>query len=395
MAGNLTPQDLVGILSRRGDITDPRVHAAFAAVPRHLFLPGVPLEQVYADESIVVREDPHNEDICVTTMPSMVAHLLQLLDVQPGHNVLEIGTGTGYASALMRYLIGDQGRLTSLELQRNVACRAEDTLMRAGISNVAVVNADGAYGYAPRAAYDRIAATVGIWDVPRAWVKQLKPRGVIVAPIWLDGLQVTARFEVQPDGRLTSERVVPSAFSYIRGSATGPKVRKRVGSTALTILADDVDQIDTAALSVLLTNDYEDSHLSGALNTHDYWYGFLPYLMINEPPDSVFMLYTVTPGRKAYGIEGEGFALFTAASAAFVPYYGQGFVHCFAGADAFLEIEAHLDRWREAGCPSIRDLRLELVPREMGHPRQPQGKVYPRRQHYLHVWLESPDEARP
>ena len=393
MPGNATPQDLVNILSSRGDITDPRIYEAFAAVPRHLFLPGVPLEQVYSDESIVVCTDA-SDDVWETTMPSMIAHLLQMLEVQPGHNVLEIGTGTGYGTALLRHLVGDEGKLTSLEIQRNVAARAEDTLMRAGIHNVYVVNVDGAYGYAPHAAYDRIAVTVGIWDMPRPWIKQIKTRGAIVTPIWLDGLQVTARFELQPDGRLTSDHFVPSAFSYIRGSAAGPKVRKRVGSTALNILANGVDQIDTAALSVLLASDYEDSHLSGALNTHDYWYGFLPYLMINEPADSVFTLYTVPPGRKAFGIEGEGFALLTAASAAFVPYYGEGFVHCFAGADAFLEIESYLDRWREAGRPTIRDLRLELVPRELGQPRQPKGKVYPRRQHYLHVWLEKPDETR-
>jgi protein-L-isoaspartate(D-aspartate) O-methyltransferase len=393
MPGNATPQDLVGILSSRGDITDTRIHEAFAAVPRHLFLPGVPLEQVYSDQSIVVCTDT-SDGVWETTMPSMIAHLLQMLDVKPGHNVLEIGTGTGYGTALLRHLVGDEGKLTSLELQRNVARRAEDTLMRAGMNNICVVNVDGAYGYAPRAAYDRIAVTVGIWDMPRAWVRQLKPRGVIVAPMWLDGLQVTARFEVQPDGRLTCDRVVPSAFSYIRGTAAGPQVRKRVGSTGLMILADGVDQIDTAALSVLLATDYEDNHLSSALNTHECWYGFLPYLMINEPADAVFTLYTVTPGRQAFGIEGEGFAVFTAASAAFVPYYGEGFVHCFAGADAFLEIETHLDRWREAGRPTIRDLRLELIPREFGAPRELKGKVYPRHQHYLHVWLEDADETR-
>ena len=171
MPGNTTPQDLVGILSNRGDITDTRIYEAFAAVPRHLFLPGVPLEQVYSDESIVVCADT-SDGVWETTMPSMIAHLLQMLDVQAGQNVLEIGTGTGYGTALLRHLVGDEGRLTSLELQRNVATRAEDTLMRAGMNDICVVNVDGAYGYAPRAAYDRIAVTVGIWDVPPAWATQ-------------------------------------------------------------------------------------------------------------------------------------------------------------------------------------------------------------------------------
>ncbi|MDX2077466.1 MAG: class I SAM-dependent methyltransferase [bacterium] len=382
-------QSLVDLLRQRGMLTDPQVAEALLAIPRHLFLPDAPLERVYADETVDVKTDIRGDATCSDTMPSMVAHLLQQLSLKRGQNVLHIGTGTGYVSALMAYLVGkDEGTITSLEIERDIAKEAQAKLMRNGYAKVNVVNTDGAEGYAPRAAYDRIVATCGVWDIPPTWIKQLKPEGRLIAPIWLDGLQVMASFSQQPDGTLYAENVIPSAFVYIRGIAEGPLVRKFVGSTELLLLADEIEKIDTVALSVLLSSDAELCYLSAPLNTIEYWYGFIPFLMLNEGTKDIFALYTIREGYQAFGMEGEGFALFSAASATFVPYYGLGRAHCFAGSDAFIEIETQLDKWQDAGRPTIDRLRLRLIPNAHPLPDVVNGKLYPRRHHHLHVWLE-------
>jgi protein-L-isoaspartate(D-aspartate) O-methyltransferase len=385
-------QNLVDALKARGYLSAPHLEAAFANVPRHLFLPGVAESRAYSDVAISLDYDLSGEVLCSAPIPGMIARLLEQARLAAGQNLLEIGTGTGYTAALLHHIVGDTGRVTTLEIERQIARRAQDHLQRAVVSDVAVVNEDGAFGYAPRAAYDRIVSSVGIWDMPLAWVRQLKPQGLITAPVWLDGLQVSAAFTLQPDGSLYSEDVSPSAFVYIRGAAAGPRVRKRIGSTALTLIADDVDQIDSAALYVLLSADDEASRLSAALNSCDYWYGFLPYMMLHEDKNAIFALYDITHGSKAYGMEGEGFALFTPASACFVPYYGLGFVQNFAGADAYLQVEAYLDAWQRAGHPGIDRLRLRLIPKEHGQPQIAAGKVYTRQHHYLHVWLEPTDD---
>jgi protein-L-isoaspartate(D-aspartate) O-methyltransferase len=384
-----TPQTLVDELRASGDLTDSRVDAAFNHVARHLFLPGAPLESVYADKSVTVRVDDQGKAVVSSTMPSMVARLLSQCRLHEGQNVLQIGTGTGYIASLTRYIVGDDGTVTTLEIDRDVAEVARTSLSRAGYSAVNVTHVDGAQGYAPRASYDRIVANVGMWDIPLPWVRQLKPDGLIIAPIFLDGLQVTAAFDARDDGVLVASGVKPSAFVYARGVAAMPAVRQRIGSTALMLVADDLHRLDTASLHMLLSQDHDmTNRLSQPLNSGDYWYGFLPYITLNEPEKDVFALYTIEEGQVAYGMEGEGFALFTPASACFVPYYGIGTTHIFAGADAFLAVEDMATQWNAAGRPGLDRLNIHLIPKKNGVPVDVAGKIYPRRDHFLHAWFD-------
>ena len=93
----------------------------------------------------------------------------------------------------------------------------------------------------------------GVWDIPRHWLQQLRDDGRLVAPIWLDGVQVSASFVAQGDGAYVSVDNRPCAFVYLQGHAAGPRLRNKVGSTSLVVLADDVDKVDTAALHLLLS----------------------------------------------------------------------------------------------------------------------------------------------
>lgn len=389
-APTYSPQTLVDELRSAGHLNDERVRDAFLNVPRHIFLPDVTPEQAYRDQTISLALDDKGRAVVADTMPSMVADLMDGLKLREGLNVLHIGTGTGYSAALIKHAVGVGGRVTTIEIDRDVAHSAEAALSRAGFSSVKIVHADGAEGYAPRAAYDRMAVHVGVWDISPMWKRQIKPDGVIVVPIWLDGLQVIAPFALRDDGTLYADNIRPGAFVYIRGREAMPPYRRHVGSTALTLLADDIEQLDMAALSLLLSQDQEaGNHLSLSLSNDDYWYGFLPYMALHELSPDIFALYSIDGGRSAYGMTDEGFAYFTPASACFVPYGGGGATHTFASADAFMEVERLLAGWQAAGRPRMEQLRLRLIPRSHGIPPDAlHGKIYPRRDHFLHAWLE-------
>src|SRR5690606_26154031 len=144
--------NLVKSLKEKGELADPRMEAAFLHVPRHEFVPDIPLDKVYADEALPFKRDADGSVISSSSQPLMMAMMLRQLDLQPGHNVLEIGAGTGYNAAIMQYMVGDEGNVTTLELDQDLVRQAQDTLQRLSLGSIRVVHADAAGGYAPRAA---------------------------------------------------------------------------------------------------------------------------------------------------------------------------------------------------------------------------------------------------
>lgn len=376
-------------MKQEGALETEGVAAAFSTVPRHLFLPNLPLEEVYSDKAIGLKHDASGLLTSSSSQPSMMAIMLNQLGLKEGDNVLEIGTASGYNAAIMKHIVGDAGRVTSIEIDEELAKQAEIHLQRAKYGSVVVVHGDGAQGYSPRAAYDHILSTVGIWDLPLTWLNQLKPRGTIVAPIVIDGIQVSARFVLQDDGTLFSVDNRPCAFVYMLGQYAGPEFRRQVGSTSLFILADDVNRIDSIALHTLLSDDHEFCQFDSQLSANDFWYGYQLFLMLNEPPDFSFFVYSVIDGQQAYGLEGRGIALFARGSVAFAGYADKGMVNCFAGSDAFMEMQRILDEWEAAGRPTMANMRLRLIPKALGKPEIEYGKLYERRDNFLHVWIET------
>jgi protein-L-isoaspartate(D-aspartate) O-methyltransferase len=375
-------------MKKEGALETAGVEKAFSSIPRHLFLPNFPLEDVYSDKAIGLKHDASGLLTSSSSQPSMMAIMLNQLRLKEGDNVLEIGTASGYNAAIMKHIVGEMGRVTSVEIDSELAKQASINLQHAKYGSVVVVHGDGAQGYAPRAAYDHILSTVGIWDVPPAWIQQLKPRGTIVAPIVIDGVQVSARFELQDDGTLLSVDNRPCAFVYMLGSYAGPDFRKQVGSSSLYILADDVQRIDSIGLHTLLSDDHEFCQLDIPLTANDFWYGYQLYLMLHEPPKFYFFVYSIIEGQQAYGLEGRGIALFTRGSVAFAPYNDKGLVHCFAGSDAYMEMQRISENWDADGRPTMDDMRLRLVPKSQGRPEIEAGKLYERRDNFLHVWMD-------
>ena len=129
-----------------------------------------------------------------------MAIMLEQLNPQPGHRVLEIGAGTGYNAALMGHLVGDSGLVITVDIDDDLVESAREHLGSAGLHRVSVVCGDGGLGYADRAPYDRIILTVGAWDIVPAWWKQLKLGGRLLLPLEVKGgVQKSVAFDRMDD----------------------------------------------------------------------------------------------------------------------------------------------------------------------------------------------------
>lgn len=214
---NILHHALIEKLEANGHLKSPRIAAAFHAVPRQLFLPGVPLDKVYSDQAIPTKVE-NDQVVSSSSQPAMMAIMLEQLDLRAGDNVLEIGAGTGYNAALMAYLVGSGGQVTSLEIDPDLAKSAEKHLREAGCDQVQVVSADGVDGCEANGPYDRIILTAGGWDIMPAWLSQLKPDGMILLPLSINGPQISAAFRRQEDC-LTTVSTAPCGFMRMRGSS--------------------------------------------------------------------------------------------------------------------------------------------------------------------------------
>src|SRR5262249_17070828 len=153
------------------------------------------------DAVIPTHFDDSGLPISSSSAPNIMATMLEQLDIAPGMRVLEIGAGTGYNAALLGRLVGDSGTVTSIDLDPPVVAEAREHLRAAGVANVRVGAGDGWLGAPLDDPFDRIIATVGVWEVSPHWFDQLRPGGVLVLPLWLrPGVQVSVALVRDTDG---------------------------------------------------------------------------------------------------------------------------------------------------------------------------------------------------
>lgn len=207
-------------LRDHGPIRSQAVADAFAATPRHVFVPGTPLADAYADSAVYTKHDENGTPISALSQPTIVALMLEQLDVRPGHHVLELGAGTGYNAALLGHLAGPTGRVTTIDVDADLVGGANEHLAVAGVTNVEAILTDGALGHPDRAPYDRITLTVGAGDVPTALLDQLAPGGRLLIPLRLrGGISRSIALELDPDGIWHSISVEMCTFMPLRGIA--------------------------------------------------------------------------------------------------------------------------------------------------------------------------------
>jgi len=159
------------------------IEQAFRKTPRHYFLPGVDLDAAYKDDAVVTSwTEDGKEPLSSSSQPSLMAAMLDCLDLASGHNVLEIGTGTGYNAALLAAITGSPSRVYSVDVAPEFVKQARSNLEAQGTVGITLEAADGWFGWPAGAPYDSIIVTACAHDIAPAWFDQLKDGGRIVVP---------------------------------------------------------------------------------------------------------------------------------------------------------------------------------------------------------------------
>ncbi|MEV6419080.1 methyltransferase domain-containing protein [Streptomyces sp. NPDC051662] len=213
-------------LTATGALRSQRWIDAFTSVPRHVFVPRFVvraqdslheydqadpawLTAAYRDTSLLTQFDAAGTATSSSTRPSLMAKMLEALDVEDGNRVLEIGVGTGYNAALLAHRLGSD-RVVSVDVDPALVSAAQNRLGKTGFMPK-LITGDGMAGCAEHAPYERLLATCGVGRVPASWREQVRPGGIIVANV---GYGI-ARLTVDRDRR-ASGPFLPEMAAFMR-----------------------------------------------------------------------------------------------------------------------------------------------------------------------------------
>ena len=189
-------------------VRDPRVLAAMREVPRHLFVDPAERAHAYDDSPVPIGASKQT-----VSQPYIVALMTELLDLQPNEKVLEIGTGSGYQSAVLGKLAS---RVYSIEIIPELARGSAERLKSLGYANVTVREGDGYRGWPEEAPFDGIIVTAAPERIPQPLLEQLAPNGKMVIPVggFFQELKV---FQKDANGRVTEKDILPVRFVPMTG----------------------------------------------------------------------------------------------------------------------------------------------------------------------------------
>ncbi|MFR9791463.1 ATP-grasp peptide maturase system methyltransferase [Streptomyces sp. MB22_4] len=357
---------MAAVLVTKGVLKSPWLRTAVEAVSREQFLhPGVFLDEgrtwqpviaadtapdewlkiAYSVDTLTTQLDGHltadqaGEPVAgvptsSSTDPATVVGMIEALDLAAGHRVLEIGTGTGYSTALMCHYLGEDN-ITTVEVDAQVAARADTALEAIGFSTWTVTG-DGLPGHPYRAPYDRVIATCAVRRIPYAWIRQTKPGGIVLGTVgswpWGTGL---AKLTVGDDGTAEGRIVGRSSFMQARAQAVAP-------------LAGDLSARTAYA-------DSERHVLVSPLVLEEWMPAFLAQL---AAPGAQLVRATNgdgSPLRYLFDPERESFAEFLVSGESWTVRQG-------GPVALWDDVERSLVAWRDAGAPEIDCVRLRVTP---------------------------------
>ncbi|MGH7825727.1 MAG: protein-L-isoaspartate(D-aspartate) O-methyltransferase [Candidatus Binatia bacterium] len=189
-------------------IRDPKVIEAMRAVPRHLFVPDEVKSNAYEDRPLPIGKDQ------TISQPYMVALMVQALELNGNEKVLEIGTGSGYETAILAEL---SAQVFSIERLEDLAARAQTLLAALGYQNIRIKVGDGTLGWQEHAPYDAIVITASSPQIPRPLIEQLHPNGIFILPMGEEQLQSLVRLRKSKDG-IREEYLGECRFVKLRGA---------------------------------------------------------------------------------------------------------------------------------------------------------------------------------
>ena len=189
---------------------DERVVGVIGRIPRHEFVPVELQPYAYLNRPLPIGYEK------TISQPFIVALMTDLLELAPQDIVLEIGAGAGYQAAVLSELVQ---QVYSVDIIEELAAGAEKRLHRLGYNNISVKVANGYYGLAAHAPYDKIMVTAACELIPPPLLAQLKPGGRMVLPTGIPEKQALTLVEKSAEGRLSTRDVLPVRFSELEEPA--------------------------------------------------------------------------------------------------------------------------------------------------------------------------------
>ncbi len=364
-------------------ITSPDVGRAFRVVPRHLFVPDSDLADAYRDE-VIFTKSRDGISLSASSAPSIMAEMLELLAVKPGHRVLEVGAGTGYNAALMEEIVGPSGHVVTIDIDQDIVHEAVDHLRTAQCGErITVRCADGGLGWPEGAPYDRIIVTVGAWDMPPAWFQQLADGGRLVVPLDFKDVHKLVTFERRHD-RMVSLDVRDCRFVRPQGILAGPERQVPLAAGLYVSTSDaGMNPAEVAAI-VAAGRDVPVEPLPMAMTPGELHQAFRLWLALEAPDFCLFSLeeealragsvraWQVTAQRavvpadenavfaSAPGLlKGPAICLLEPAPGG----EGQPVMHGYGDADWLISrLRGYLQQWHDQGRPFATGLTIVAVP---------------------------------
>jgi protein-L-isoaspartate(D-aspartate) O-methyltransferase len=201
----------VGALEAQGLLKSPRIKAALLKVRREDFIPREYRDYAYEEVPL-----PLPGAAATISCPHSYPLFYEPLGLDRGQRFLEVGAGSGYGAAIAREVVGDEGRVISVEIDPVTREFARSNLERAGYADVLAVLGDGWLGYPAAAPYDRVAVTAACPEMPPALIAQLAPGGRAIAPLLDDGRQMLTLLTKQADGTTRSEAICEVLYVSLR-----------------------------------------------------------------------------------------------------------------------------------------------------------------------------------
>lgn len=183
---------LIDTMKNTGFLTKNKVESAIRKSPRHNFVPESMKNQAYENRPIPIIEKQ------TISQPSVVSRMTEWLDLKEGQKVLEIGSGSGWQSAILSNLVGD-GTIFTVERHIKLANLAKKNLEKLEIKNVKIIHGDGNLGLVEESPFDRIIVTAACKKIPEKLLQQLSMDGLLIAPVG-EGIQSLVLLRKTPKG---------------------------------------------------------------------------------------------------------------------------------------------------------------------------------------------------